>query len=365
MDGLQEKNKASAILNEMTTSIKEKKNSRHLNNIYFHLTYRCNLKCTHCYSNGDLYSSSKNISKKVLLKGIKEAEMYAFRQIVITGGEPSVHPQFYKIVDTLRKKRKVGSILVLRTNLVGEYTDRQLRVQADVFDKIFVSVDGDEEQHDQRRGKGAYKKTVFNVKRLSKIIESYKDTTELILACVMDKESIQNRGGDSVRQLSRDMGCRDVRFRPVLPIGRASLWELPPRPEALGSYIPAEKVLEQGIEPKVSCGIGKNLYVAPNGDIFPCYALTNENNVMGNIKDGLFQILQSEESKNQINSNVDTIQECKNCEYRYLCGGACRSWANKKDSLKKQKEEFSCLALEKRCRDMVSSAEQYFLSSTL
>lgn len=27
-------------------------------------------------------------------------------------------------------------------------------------------------------------------------------------------------------------------------------------------------------------------------------------------------------------STVDKIEKCKKCEYRYLCGGACRAWEN-------------------------------------
>ncbi|MDR1169305.1 MAG: radical SAM protein, partial [Prevotellaceae bacterium] len=58
------------------------------NNCYVHITFNCNLRCTHCYA--DAGSRRDEMSPEQFGTLAAEAVGAGFRQIVITGGEPSV-----------------------------------------------------------------------------------------------------------------------------------------------------------------------------------------------------------------------------------------------------------------------------------
>ena len=45
-----------------------------------------------------------------------------------------------------------------------------------------------------------------------------------------------------------------------------------PVSEAPGAHADLLKLIEEGFCPVASCGLGQNLYVAPSGKSFPCYA---------------------------------------------------------------------------------------------
>ena len=88
-----------------------------------------------------------------------------------------------------------------------------------------VSVDGDPETHDARRGKGSYALTISNLERLVAL----HGQAEISLAAVLPLRLTQGEPGNSVRALAQRLGIRRTRFRPILPIGRA----LKSQPEAV------------------------------------------------------------------------------------------------------------------------------------
>lgn len=81
--------------------------------------------------------------------------------IILSGGDPLLHPHFPEVCDVVRKLN--GGRITLSTNgiLIPEYISL-LRKN----DGIQVSVDGDEEIHDYIRGKGSYQKAVEALKLL-------------------------------------------------------------------------------------------------------------------------------------------------------------------------------------------------------
>ena len=91
-----------------------------LNNCYLHVTFRCNLRCTHCYASAG--ESDEEIDISVIRKLSEEAICLRFRQIVITGGEPLMHRDREGLLKLCRSLRRRGSNVVLRTNLTGSFS---------------------------------------------------------------------------------------------------------------------------------------------------------------------------------------------------------------------------------------------------
>lgn len=66
--------------------------SNDLNKIYFHVTFDCNLDCTHCYANADS-DNNDYLDVDTTIRSLYDAADLGFGFSVITGGEPLVHPK--------------------------------------------------------------------------------------------------------------------------------------------------------------------------------------------------------------------------------------------------------------------------------
>jgi uncharacterized protein len=117
--------------------------------------------------------------------------------------------------------------LVLRTNFAGDFSERDLIALAESFDQIVVSVDGSEQTHDARRGRGTYARTVHNLEEYVRLSATVPRAAELSLACVMRAAGINGAAGESVRQLGDRLRVKRIRFRPLLPLGRAAQLDEP------------------------------------------------------------------------------------------------------------------------------------------
>lgn len=80
-----------------------------------------------------------------------------------------------------------------------------------------------------------------------------------------------------------------------------------------------------GINCRKSCEAGKKFVsVDSKGDVYPCHMLHFDEFKMGNalIKD--IKEMVSNTQNRFIDIDVNGINTCKDCEYKYLCGGGCR-----------------------------------------
>ena len=336
-----------------------------LNNLYLHTTFACNLRCTHCYAQAGPPRKGE-LAADGLIRAVREASVLGFRHAVITGGEPLVHSQRDVWLDALAALRhEIKPLLtVLRTNLALPMDESLPRRIGHSTDEVVVSVDGDRETHDGRRGAGQYDLTVSNLRKLVEL----GCTADLSLATVLPLSQANGAPGDSVRALAKELGIRRTRFRPLLPLGRAVESDIDIVPETLWGHIDPRDMMEYGFNPVASCGIGQNLYVEPDGAAYPCYAWHSESWRLGNIhaEGGLQSIIQSAAFQDLGRHTVSTNRQCANCPLRYLCGGACRAWSRQPDSAQIDLDAppLDCSALHRRARSLlVSALERLEISS--
>ena len=329
------------------------------NNLYLHVTFACNLRCSHCYAEaGPPRVGTLTVAQ--LDRAAREAARYGFRHIVVTGGEPLVHPRRAALLHALAALRAdvKPTLTVLRTSLALSLDADLLRRLAGSTDEVVVSLDGDRETHDARRGPGTYDLAVANLRALAAL----DGTAELSLAAVLPLAQANGAPGDSVRALAHELGIRRTRFRPLLPLGRAIDSELDIVPETVWGHLDADELIGYGFSPTSSCGIGQNLYVEPDGRAYPCYAWCGEARVLGSIvgDGGLAAVLDSTPFRELAGHTVDTNVACRSCVLRYLCGGACRAWARglsgSGPDLDLDAPPADCRALHARARSLLASA---------
>lgn len=332
-----------------------------LNNLYLHLTFACQLQCTHCYALAKA-STETEMSVKSLENLIREAKQIGFRQVIITGGEPLLHSQKDAMLVMLKQVKDFVQPmnLVLRTNLAMDLTESELEQIAAAFHQVVVSIDGTQEMHDDRRGAGSYDRSVVNLETYQRLAKSIPNAAELSIAAVLRSCEIQGEQGRSVRNLAERLNIRRTRFRPLLPLGRAADWDEPPQSEALGGHLDPMELIESGFQPTASCGLGQNLYVEPLGESFPCYSYHRPHAYLGNVIDnGLAAVIETKQFKDLSRHTVDTNPTCRQCEYRYLCGGACRAWGGESAQHNLDTSPTDCKGLKQRAENLFKMACEY------
>lgn len=139
--------------------------------VHLQLTRRCNLNCWFCGQRKKDWSIQKQkeeLQEREWMEVIDQLDSYARNtgrrpSVMIWGGEAALSPAFASVVDRLSRN---GYRLGMITN--GTLLDRQRERICCAFEKLYVSIDGNRELHDEIRGKGAFRKTAENMRLLGK-----------------------------------------------------------------------------------------------------------------------------------------------------------------------------------------------------
>ncbi|RCW50783.1 MULTISPECIES: radical SAM protein [unclassified Halanaerobium] len=122
-------------------------------------TSACNLNCEGCWAGK--YNKSDSLDFATIDRIITEAKEMGIYFIVLSGGEPTVYPQLF---DILEKHDDVGFMMYTNGTLIDdEFADRMLEV-GNVTPAI--SLEGFREETDKRRGEGTYDKIMDAMDRL-------------------------------------------------------------------------------------------------------------------------------------------------------------------------------------------------------
>ncbi len=122
-------------------------------------TSACNLNCTGCWAGK--YNKSDTLHFETIDRIIKEAKELGIYFFVLSGGEPTVYPHLF---DILEKHPDVGFLMFTNGTLIdNEMADRMAEV-GNVAPAI--SLEGFKEATDKRRGEGVYDKIMSAMDRL-------------------------------------------------------------------------------------------------------------------------------------------------------------------------------------------------------
>ncbi len=199
--------------------------------IQWHLTERCNLRCSHCYQTGP---GGQELAFDEVRQGLDEiAEMFdawadAYSLSLspsfnITGGEPLLRQDLFDVLGELRK-RGFPAFLLTNGTLVDRQKARLLR-DADVKG-VQVSIEGCDEVHDSIRGPKSFDHAIDGVEHLL--------DAGLPVTLNMTLSRLNARSVKKVVRLASHVGVQRMGFSRLVPAGRGS--------SLLGEMLPAEDV---------------------------------------------------------------------------------------------------------------------------
>lgn len=300
--------------------------------IYILLTENCNLSCAMCIR-GKQHGVNIDIDK---LKNIIQKNDFRQHDLVITGGEPSIHKNYSEIVSMMCKNAK--TVTVTSNGTLSLCFDKLKK-----YDnlKFQISLDGDMIVHDQIRGRGAFEKTwktiemmeILGVKYSIASVVSHKNEREIFdlipklktlskmlywrVSYEMPFGSAKCENFMSAEEWNSfvDELLKKVDFR--LKIQKIFPFELYEKRKQELEKLPADRFRS------INCGSGKNkIYIYPDFKVYPCTCLTDF--CIGSLSDqSLSEILISDKAK--IFSEYQLADEslCINCEYLKYCNGGC------------------------------------------
>ena len=267
-----------------------------LRNVFLHVTKACNLHCSYCY-----FSARKPMPDEMTTReyGQLWPQLAALRprKVVLTGGEPLARGDVVELLRGLRDADPEHRILrCLNTNghLVKPELARRL---VGLADEVRVSLDGLRERNDLLRGKGnfdaafralkVFHELGFEPKVLITITAGNVDDLEELI-CLLHEHHLTRLSFNNFRPIGRGEGRWDWRADPKRV--RDALERAWRRCRPDQSPLPEENATEESSH----CGVGSMLNILPNGDVFPCHALTSPEFRCGNVREqNLLEICRS------------------------------------------------------------------------
>ena len=296
------------------------------------LTYACNLACVHCLS-----SSGRRDPRELTTAGCKAIidtlERMQVFYVNIGGGEPTVRPDFWELID-YATAHHVG--VKFSTNGIKIDADVARRLAASDYVDVQISLDGaTAEVNDAVRGAGSYATAVRAMENLTAA-----GLTGFKLSVVVTRHNVSQL--DELKALADAYGAqlRLTRFRPS---GRgADTWhELHPRAEQqrqLYEWLSAhgEQVLTGdsffhlapygGALPGLNlCGAGRVVcLIDPVGDVYACPFAIHEEFLAGNVRQpGGFQKVWRDSELFAELRHPQSGGACSSCQFFDSCRGGC------------------------------------------
>jgi MoaA/NifB/PqqE/SkfB family radical SAM enzyme len=172
--------------------------------IYFQITHKCNLLCSYCFIKANTIDSHlpfdiiKNIAKFTGSNGLMEVRL--------SGGEPTLHPNFIDIYNEFRKNNVYVSVA---TNCLWSKSIKEFLFSRDDL-WIIASLDGNEESHNKNRN-NSYSLVLENLFELRK----NNPKARIRLNMVLTKDSYKQL--ENISKLANELNAENISLLPLRP----------------------------------------------------------------------------------------------------------------------------------------------------
>ena len=313
--------------------------------LFFELTNQCNLNCLHCGSECTVKNSTflKIEAIEKTLKAVSEKTDPSNIMVCLTGGEPFLHPDLFRIISMAHT---MGFHIGITSN--GTLIDRRkaLALTTAGLDTITISIDGVGSIHDEFRGlRGSFDKAIEGIH----VLKEAGFQPEVLTV-------VHRKNLPELEELYRFVCGEGIffwRLTNIDPIGRAGInkelllsgAEL----QKLYEFI-KEKRLQSDSEIEVTYGCahflgidyenevrdfyfqcGAGLFIASimaNGDIGACLDIERRRDlIQGNIfKDDFVDVWENRFAVFRKDRTIES-QACIGCLHREICmGDSAHTW---------------------------------------
>ena len=233
-------------------------------------TSRCNLHCYGCYSAG--HDEADELTFEEIDNLLEQAEAVGTNVVMLTGGEPFMRKE---LIFDLIEKHKHMAFQIYTNSLLLNKKDIERLVKASNAG-LAISVEGLEENTDNRRGKGTFSKICENMEYIKNLggIGAFSATAT--------RENMDQILSDEFIQKMIDTGFLYGWYLQYIPVGTRAVVDLMPTPQQriyltkrvkelrstypilLGMFWNDGNILEGCMSPK------KYIHVNSLGDVEPC-----------------------------------------------------------------------------------------------
>jgi radical SAM protein with 4Fe4S-binding SPASM domain len=265
------------------------------------ITDRCNLRCRHCYIGDGLH---QDLPFDKILKILKEFEAIQGLRLLLSGGEPLLHPHFWEMNEVIRDYT-FRSVLLSNGTLITKEIAKRLRVY-----EVQVSLDGMKEGHESIRGKGTFEKTIHAIDHLQ------EENIRVSIATMIHRKNLHEFESMVSLIQSKNIGEWNVDLPCIA--GRMEenrdLWVTP---------FEAAPFLQYGFggglhtsEKNATCG-AHLCAILPNGRVAKCGLFSQE--TVGSIEEGLRVCWERipRIALKELTCDCSVMEECRGgCRYR-------------------------------------------------
>lgn len=277
--------------------------------VYFEITHECNLRCHHCYIQETIRRHEKVfLEKGIILKAIDELKEMGVHEIVITGGECTLHKDFLEIIRYVCD-REIKLVLLTNGNLMND--DLIEKIKDVPIADVRISIYGTEKTHDEMTCvKGSFQKSFHALKALRK--EKGIGTATIL---------VTNDNFAELDELTSMFREQDIEYdfnAFIFPTTEQNMSPTNFRIEnMIGQFV--DKYVTNCSGSKCAAGISR-FRVDSHGNVSPCDLLKHEK--LGNLHEkGMSEIINSEEREKWLKKlyHILNNNECSKCENKAFC----------------------------------------------
>ena len=315
--------------------------------IQLHITERCNLRCSHCYQDGnragemtlgEIISIMDEVSE--MIAAWDEAYSVQFESsFTVTGGEPFLRSDFSAILGAMNQKGFDTYILTNGT-LISREKARELANLG--VRGIQISLEGPEQIHDSIRGAGSFAASINGIHNIvNSGIELTLNTTlseinapyfmdMITLASALGAQKlgfsrlVPSGGGKRLFNKMLSTDAVEELYRKIFSLNTGDLKIVTGDPVALQYRSPEQAAYGSSV-PSGGCAAGvSGLTIMPDGTITPCRRLPIP---IGNaLTDSLREIWATSDVLNSLRDQTLYQGKCGDCSRWASCRG-CRAIA--------------------------------------
>jgi len=279
-------------------------------------TDRCNLFCVHCYAESRLSLNDKELSTEKWLSIINELDEIGIEQIVFTGGEPLLRPDFFNLLSYASTKNSFHFIQILTNGtlitsspLLDLIAEKRIGVGLSFYSYT-------PEIHDRvTRNPGSWKKTVEGISLL--VNKGTRPSANIVMTTINQDDVEETRNF----LVSLGVKDEDIMSNVVLPTGRGCHSDYQVRNYdhlIRKSYVLEDRFGRDGWRDHLgTCWRGK-FAIKANGTLIPCTMCREIE--LGDVSNKPLADIINDGAFDRIwDIDFDSTTTCSECELRYAC----------------------------------------------